>query len=407
MAARSKKNKKTIPDDVQHLAKLFSDAGHEVRIVGGWVRDTLRGVTAEDLDLATTATPTQMVELCQAHNLRYFETGIQHGTITILPTVHAKPDPKALADDWKRGKAHPEIVPAYEITTLRVDAETDGRHARVEFTTDWRKDAERRDFTINAMSMTMDGAVHDYFDGVQHLAEKRVIFVGSARARIHEDYLRILRWFRFRSRLDDTAFDRDILNVIKSTSSGLTQISAERIWAEMSKILTSDSGIFGLLLYDMQMTEVLAHIGLGNAGDYDSVHATIVRKQSVNPITVLAALTPKPLRETWKLSNDDADLLEFLQTLRGKPRPDLAFFKNVVFEKGYAYGVEAASMFGSSDTLEAIRDWTPVNFPLTGKDLLERGFTPGPALGAKLKELIQVWKDSDYRMHRHEILALI
>lgn len=405
MVANTRKS--PVPKEVKQLGRLFNHAGHEIRIVGGWVRDTHRGIAPKDLDLATTATPEQMVELCAAHNLRHIPTGIDHGTITILPTVPAKPGPQALADDWKRAKAHPEIVPAFEVTTLRVDAETDGRHARVEFTTDWRIDAERRDFTINAMSMDMSGKTHDYFGGVQHLADKRVIFVGDAHARINEDFLRILRWFRFRSRLGDRTFDRDTLNVIRANTAGLERISVERIWMEMSKILSGDSVMLCLLLIDMLETGVLARIGLGEVERYDIVHATIVRDQTSNPMTVLAALTGRSMRETWKLSRNEADLLEFLQRHRHMPRPDLAFFKEIAYDHGYEWAVECASLFGPSQTLQQTRDWTPVNLPVTGQDLVDKGFAPGPALGAKLKELVRVWKDSDYRMDRDALLAMV
>jgi tRNA nucleotidyltransferase (CCA-adding enzyme) len=405
MVGRLKKS--AIPRHARRLAKLFADSGHEVRIVGGWVRDTLRGIDPKDLDLATTATPSQMVDICQTHDLRHIPTGMDHGTITILPTLKSKSGQKAITDDWKRAKMQPDMVPAFEVTTLRVDTETDGRHAKVEFTTDWRKDAERRDFTINAMSVGPDGQLFDYFDGHQHLQDKRVIFVGDAEARIREDYLRILRFFRFRSRLADQTYDRQILNVIAQNVAGLEQISVERIWSEMSKILSGDPAMLCVLLIDMMQTGVLAKIGLGDVERYDIVHATIARDQTANPLTVLAAMTRTAIGPAWKMSRDEMDMLEFLQRHRRIPRPELSFFKDVAYDRGYDYAVEVASLFGPSDVLEATRAWTPVSMPVTGQDLLDHGYIPGPLVGAKLKELVQVWKDSDYRMDRDALLALV
>lgn len=398
--------KNRIPTAVQKLGKLFADEGHEIRIVGGWVRDTLRDVEPKDLDLATTATPEQIIDVCMKHNIRYIPTGIDHGTITILPTrkTRKSPDAKALADDWN--KARTGAVPAYEVTTLRVDAETDGRHAKVEFTTDWQKDAERRDFTINAMSMDMDGKLYDYFNGEQHLATRQVIFVGDARARIQEDYLRILRWVRFRSRMGDMTYDRNVRNVIKETVSGLQQISVERIWMEMSKILGGSKEMLCICLIDMLETGILANTGLPDVERYDCVHATIVRDQTDNPLTVLAALTGKLIGPTWKMSRDEMDLLFFLQRHRRIPRPTLGFFKEVAVDHSLPYAIECASLFGPSDILAAIKAWTVPKFPVSGADLIAVGHVTGPQMGLTLNRLRQEWKDSDYQLTKDVLVGM-
>ena len=142
--------------------------------MGGVVRDLLLGRKPKDIDIATECVPEETLRLLEREGIRNIPTGLQHGTVT----------------------AHMEDGKDYEITTLRIDRITDGRHAVVEFTNDWKLDAERRDLTINAMSLTLDGTLYDYFEGQHHLAERRVVFVGDARSRIKEDYLRILRYFR-------------------------------------------------------------------------------------------------------------------------------------------------------------------------------------------------------------------
>ena len=158
--------------DLLRLKNIFTSEGYSFRLVGGVVRDLLLGQKPKDIDIATDCLPDDMLRLLQKEGIRNIPTGLQHGTIT----AHMDDD--------------------YEITTLRIDRGTDGRHAVVEFTNDWRLDAERRDLTINSMSVCLDGILYDYFEGQRHLTERKVLFVGDSRKRIREDYLRILRYFR-------------------------------------------------------------------------------------------------------------------------------------------------------------------------------------------------------------------
>lgn len=223
-----------------YLEELFKRRGYSIRLVGGCVRDLLLGVKPKDVDLATECTPTEMVDMFEAANIRHIPTGIQHGTIT----VHDK-----------------ETQTDYEITTLRVDQETDGRHAVVDFTTDWRLDAERRDLTINAMSLDLRGNLYDYFEGQKHLAERRIVFVGNPVTRIKEDYLRILRYFRFYGRLvkEGGHHEPENMQAIQTLAPGLRNISVERIWMEMSRILTG--GLAPHLVRVMYETGVAENIG--------------------------------------------------------------------------------------------------------------------------------------------------
>jgi tRNA nucleotidyltransferase (CCA-adding enzyme) len=277
------------PSDVLELGSLFEARGHAVRVVGGWVRDTIRGLTPKDLDLCTTALPEQMLKLCHDHDLSYSDSGLKHGTLGIIFN---------------------SVM--YEVTTLRVDVETDGRHAEVEFTTDWRADAARRDFTFNAMSIDLTGRLYDYFDGFRDLTYNRVHFVGDPAARIQEDYLRILRYYRFKGWIGDDLDEIQTERAIRDNAEGLKQISGERIWAEMSRIL--GGGNLQNVLTSMWVCGVFAHIGVYDA-DLLTIHNAITaRKLTDNPITVLAALTKNPIADRWPLSREDAALLRWLQT---------------------------------------------------------------------------------------------
>ena len=208
-----------ITPELLSVTAPFEQKGYDIRIVGGAVRDILLGIKPKDVDLSTNAKPSEMIELFKKNNIHYIETGLQHGTIT----AHVN----------KRD---------FEVTTLRIDAETDGRHAKVEFTHDWKLDAERRDLTFNAMSLGLDGSFYDYFDGREDLIERRVRFVGDPRLRIQEDYLRILRYFRFYGRisLEEDNHDQSTLNIIQECAEGLKKIAVERIWMEFSQILTGN-----------------------------------------------------------------------------------------------------------------------------------------------------------------------
>ena len=198
------------------VTNAFQKGGYDIRLVGGVVRDLLLGVESKDIDMSTNATPGQMIEVFNSNGIKYIETGLEHGTLTA--NVNHK---------------------CFEVTTLRYDTDQDGRWAKVVFTNDWKLDAERRDLTINAMSMDMDFWLHDYFGGLGDLRSRRVRFVGDARLRIREDYLRILRYFRFYARIaaGPDNHDEDTLKVIEETTPGLQHIAVERIWMELSKIL--------------------------------------------------------------------------------------------------------------------------------------------------------------------------
>lgn len=208
--------KNILTPELSTVTNAFQESGYEIRLVGGVVRDLLLEVQSKDIDLSTNATPEQMKEVFVRNGIRFIETGLEHGTLT----------------------AHLDNLD-FEVTTLRYDTEQDGRWAKVVFTNDWKLDAERRDLTINAMSMDTNCCLYDYFGGVEDLRCRRVRFVGDAGQRIREDFLRILRYFRFYGRIatDADKHDNETLEVIREMAFGLQRIAVERIWMEMSKIL--------------------------------------------------------------------------------------------------------------------------------------------------------------------------
>ncbi|XP_047390520.1 CCA tRNA nucleotidyltransferase 1, mitochondrial isoform X2 [Sciurus carolinensis] len=257
-------------EGLKSLTELFVRESHELRIAGGAVRDLLSGVKPQDVDFATTATPAQMKAMFQAAGVRMINNkGEKHGTIT--------------------ARLHEEN---FEITTLRIDVVTDGRHAEVEFTTDWQKDAERRDLTVNSMFLGFDGTLFDYFNGYADLKNKKVRFVGQAKQRIQEDYLRILRYFRFYGRIVDKPGEHDpeTLEAIAENAKGLGGISGERIWVELKKILTGNHVNHLIhLVYDL---DVAPYIGLPAKAcleEFDRV-CGYVEGFSPKPMTLLASL---------------------------------------------------------------------------------------------------------------------
>ncbi|CRK98758.1 CLUMA_CG012009, isoform B [Clunio marinus] len=226
--------------ELNRLVDLFKKHGYEIRIAGGAVRDLLMDKIPTDLDFATIATPKQMKTMFDTENIRMINmNGEKHGTITAR--IHDKEN--------------------FECTTLRIDVLTDGRHAEVEFTQDWLLDSNRRDLTINAMFLGFDGSVYDYFFGYEDLMERRGKFVGNADTRIKEDFLRILRYFRFYGRIAKSPdqHDPETLKIISNNAEGLQRVSGERIWVELKKILQGNfAGEILMTIIDCGLSQHIA-----------------------------------------------------------------------------------------------------------------------------------------------------
>jgi tRNA nucleotidyltransferase (CCA-adding enzyme) len=351
------------------LDKVFKNNKHEMRIVGGAVRDIALGKSPKDIDFATDATPDEMMKILDRAGIRHKPTGLEHGTIT------------AILDNEP-----------FEITTLRADTETDGRHAKVEFVKSWEEDAKRRDLTYNAMSMDIEGNVYDYFGGMDDLQDKVSKFVGDAEERITEDYLRILRYFRFQGRLSKPTWDGDTLEAITKHAKGLSGISAERIWAEMGKVLSGQN--VASVVSMIEKTGVSKVIGL-------STNNANTLKDKSNPVLALAQLDNSvDLAKRWKFSNNETQLLDFLVKNKNNPLDQ----KKV--EDMIADGVDK-DLISALATLQGKKvntDAEVPNFPLTGADLIAKGMKPGPEMGAKLGQLKQKWKASNFTATKDDLL---
>jgi poly(A) polymerase len=346
----------------------------EARIVGGAVRDRLAGLPVADVDLASPLPPEAVVARLEAAGLRAIPTGLAHGTITAL-----------VADQ------------SFEITTLRHDVQTDGRHATVAFIDDWLEDAARRDFTINAMSQDRDEVIHDYFGGRDDLAAGIVRFVGDPAARIAEDYLRILRFFRFFARYA-RAPDARAVAAITAQRDGLRQLSVERVWQELKKILAAPDPRAALHLMDA--TGVLA-IVLPGVLPLDNFDAMIAASAPVDPLLRVAALMDDggAIADRLKLADRERDRLGLLHTAPllapdaadGVLRRALADWDaaTLIDRTWLAPGVDRG------DVRRRLGGMARPVFPLKGRDILARGVAPGPAVGEMLAAVRAWWLDQD------------
>lgn len=348
------------------LLRLW-DVLPDCRVVGGAVRDGLLGHLVADIDLATPLLPEDVTASLKAAGLRVIPTGLAHGTVT------------ALIDG--RG---------FEVTTLRRDVATDGRHATVAYTADWADDAARRDFTFNAMSLDRDGTVHDYFSGRTDLAVGRVRFVGDPATRIAEDYLRVLRFFRFLARYGRAAPDPATLAALRDGVPGLAILSPERVWSELKRILVAADPVAALSLAGA--LGVVAAV-LPEARAPDRLAALVAAGAPADPLLRLAAWVEgdvEALADRLRLSNPERDTLLALRApAPGTTEPDL----RRALADAPAEIVAGRLWLAQADpaAIARVAEIAPPIFPLHGRDLLGLGAAPGPALGVALQALRQEW----------------
>ncbi len=368
-----------ITPGLKRIETAFRRNHHEIRIVGGAPRDLILGKTPKDVDLATTATPEEMKRIFNDENLRWLPTGEKHGTLTVLD---------------------PFTKEQYEVTTLRIDTNHTGRHADVEFTRNWKADAARRDLSYNAFSVDFEGTLYDYFGGLDDLQQGQTRFVGDAHARINEDFLRILRLFRFAARYGHP-IDRDTKKAIADNAAHMSKISGERIWMEMSKILAGPNSTS--VLQVMDETGITKVIGLPIR---DLRHLDDVKHRTDNPVTLLATQLVDgnevdQLQQRWKFSNPERDLARFIVDHKSKNLNHDRLQDLLAHGAKKEHVHELANVVGitSSSSLDA-----PV-FPVTGKHLIALGAKPGPDIGRTLSALKQKWVDSRFRLSKEELLA--
>jgi poly(A) polymerase len=376
------------------LAMLNAD-GEEARVVGGAVRNALLGAPIGEIDLATTALPSEVERRAGAAGLKSVPTGIDHGTVTLI--VDGAP---------------------FEVTTLREDVETFGRKATVRFGRDWRKDAERRDFTMNALSVSADGTVHDYVGGLADLDARRIRFIGDPEQRIREDYLRILRFFRFFATYAEGAADPAALRASIRMRDGLGILSRERIRTELLKLLVApraeaaltlmaDAGLLGALLGGVPVVPQFARLAQREA----------VSGEAPSPVRRLAVLAvhvsedADRLHDRLRLANAEHERLLSMADgwWRIPPEPGPKAARALLYRLGperfrdralFAWTRSEAAIDDSAwrSFFDAALHWTPPPTPFRAADFIAAGLAPGPALGRALTEAERQWIAADFPM---------
>ena len=372
---------------LQRLFATLAAAGGEGRAAGGAVRNALLGEKVTEVDVATTLSPELVTAACAAVGMKVHPTGIEHGTVTVVVDHHP-----------------------FEVTTLRHDVETDGRRAKVKFTDDWEADAQRRDFTMNAIYCDARGTIYDFVNGWPDVQRRRVVFVGDPESRITEDYLRILRFFRFHARYGHGAPDAAGLAACTRMKAGLDGLSAERIRQEMFKLMAAPGAVETLKL-------MAGHGILSKLLPYTD-DLRVLERLPPDPLLRLAVLAQDPLSmpERWRLSNHEARRLAAIVSLM-PPSPALRPQEQRIML--YQHGAEAwrdlvrvawarseapLDDAGWRDLLELPDRWPIPALPVSGRDLLSTGMSPGPEIGVVLKKLEDWWLASDFQPTRDELL---
>lgn len=369
----------------QDVFSALEGAGYEAFFVGGCVRNALMGFAVDDLDIATNAKPQDIVRSCENRGLKCIPTGIDHGTITVISDSIA-----------------------HEITTYRRDVQGDGRHAIVEFSNQMQEDAARRDFTINALYADRHGKIYDPLGmGTDDLTQKQVTFIGSADERIREDYLRILRFFRFSAIYadQDQGFDSETLAIIANHLDGLGRLSKERIGAEMRKLLSAPDPAPAIAA--MRASGALLRV---LEGADDRSLALLVHLESEcgahpNWLRRLAILGAIDARDCLRLSNDETQKLTMMRDAIGDMKPPHAL--------GYHHGASLARdilllRWASFEQMANNTEWQAAAtgaehvFPIRAHDLMPQ--YSGPALGQKLRALETQWIDSEFRLTKEALL---
>ncbi|SDM46385.1 tRNA nucleotidyltransferase/poly(A) polymerase [Methylobacterium phyllostachyos] len=369
---------------VSRAFAALDEPGAETRLIGGCVRDALLGIAAADIDLATTLLPEAVLARARAAGLKAVPTGIEHGTITLI-----------IGDG------------PIEVTTLREDVETDGRHAVVRFGGDFARDAERRDFTVNALSLGRDGRLHDTVGGLADLEAGRVRFIGDPATRIREDALRILRFFRFHARFGSGTPDPEALAACVAARDSLRRLSRERIRDEFLKLLMATGG--PTMVVTLSATGLLQRItgGVGELGRLERA-----ARADLPPVMRLAALAvgarhdADRLRDRLRLSNQEHGQLtayaDVLAALHDRATIDESAARSLAAEHGLTPLTETLAILageprphvtdGTRQALLTLRgEGGPPTFPLAGADLVAAGIPPGPTIGRALAAARRLW----------------
>ena len=378
-----------ITPELRALREAFRRHDREIMLVGGAVRSMLLGEPPSDIDLCTDADPDEQRAIYQAEHYKHFPTGVQHGTWTVL-----------LADD------------VVEITSLRTERDHDGRHATMRWTRDWCEDLSRRDLTINAMAMSFDGEILDPFGGRTDLTERVVRFVGDPAARIREDYLRILRFFRFHAQIARTrAYNAATIAAISAEKTGLAGVARERVWAEVRRIIAGPHGIKTLYdIIDLGLAPLIdlptfAERRLNPAAEY---------QETRDPISLMAVylatkenVSAQAAAWRWSVAeHDQASFLAFL--LMGFPDLTLRRAQSLVTRGVMKYWLsEGLRLLARGDDAAALLRWPVPDFPILGRDLLDYGVPQGPEVGHVLRALKDQWDQSEFSLSKPALLDLV
>jgi tRNA nucleotidyltransferase/poly(A) polymerase len=371
------------------LLDVLDCDGEEARVVGGAVRNALLGMPIAEIDVATTAVPEEVIKRVTAVGFKHVPTGIEHGTVTVIVDKHP-----------------------FEVTTLRKDVETYGRRAKVEFGGDWKADAERRDFTINALSAARDGTVFDYTGGLDDLARRRVRFIGDPAKRIAEDYLRILRFFRFHAAYgtSDHPDPAGLIACIQGRN-GLDELSRERVRMEMMKLVVAPHAVPTLI--SMTDAGLLLHVlgGVSYLGSFENmakVEAAVgVEPNAVRRLGALAVAIPEDAERLWqrlRLANSERERLASMGESWGRVSPlygekagkallyrlrPQQFTDRVLLGWARSQATAHDAQWHALATLS--QRWTAPVFPLKAADFMKRGVVQGPMLGVAIAAAEQAW----------------
>jgi len=389
-------------NEITGLLTLLNRDGEEARVVGGAVRNTLLHMPVAEIDVATTAAPDEVLRRVEAAGWKAVPTGIEHGTVTVVINSHP-----------------------FEVTTLRQDVETFGRKARVKFGRDWRADAERRDFTINALSASPHGKIFDYVGGLDDIAAHRVRFIGEPQQRIAEDYLRILRFFRFHAYFAEGAPDGAGLHACIVARDGLDTLSRERVRMELLKLFVApraaptltvmaESGLLGPVLGGVPYVANFAKLAaietaVGSAPDP-------VRR--LGALGVMVREDAERLSQRLRLSNAE---FERLAALDGwwliSPSLSEQATRALLYQLGpQSFADRVLQAWAQAETgatddtwqqlLSLPQRWTAPAFPLKSADFTGRGVPTGPALGAAMRAARDAWVAADFPKDRATIEAI-
>ena len=372
--------------ELAHLLDVLGASDGETRFVGGCVRDSLLRLPVNDVDLATRLRPEEVLERLKAARIKAVPTGIAHGTVTAV--IAGKP---------------------VEVTTLRRDVSTDGRRATIAYTDDWREDASRRDFTINALSAeASDGLVHDYFDGLADLDARRVRFIGDPLTRIAEDHLRILRFFRFHARFGRGEPDEAALDACTTRANDLMALSRERIADELLKLLALPGPVPAVRL---MVERAILRPFLPEAADVAALERLVDAER-------IAGIAPAPLRRLTALLPADPDVAADVAArlrLSKKAAKRLALAadrtiaapQRLAFRIGTESAIDRLLLAGETGAeVAALASWQPPRLPISGGDLIAMGMVAGPLVARTLRDVEREWEAAGFPADREAVRAI-